>query len=94
METSYIPGSYLVNRGFTRDNNTYSKIVQHGGSEMIINGQRMVQPGAQSKLEVEYIGDGYVDESTPIHGYDIRENGELQVRAYVYNENELADYGF
>ena len=53
----------------------------------------MVQQGAQSKFEVEYIGDGYVDE-TPIHGYDIRVNGELQIRAYVYNENELSDYGF
>lgn len=93
MENSYIHGSYLVNRGFTKDNNTYSKIIQHRGAEMIINGQRMVQQSAQSKFEVEYIGEGYVDE-TPIHGYDIRVNGELQIRAYVYNENELADYGF
>lgn len=68
---------FLTSEGwkFDDENNIFSKSIQvMSQSIMIVNGQRMQQPPKYVDIEIEYFGEGSIDD-TPLAEYNILVNG-------------------
>ena len=68
---------FLISEGckFDDENNIFSKSMQtKQQSVMIVNGQRMEQPPKYTDIEIEYFGEGSIDD-TPLAEYNIFVNG-------------------
>lgn len=85
--------SYLVSeRGFTKDENIFTKINKVVVGETIVNGQVYKQT-QDIKLQVEYIGDGWIGENetnnTPLEGYTFSANDLKITDIWIMDLNDL-----
>ena len=53
---------YLLQNGFTEDDDTFTKIGQQQTGEMIINGRRQIQV-QNIEIKITFIGNGWIGES-------------------------------
>lgn len=62
---------YLIDAGFTKNNNTYTVKVKGPDQVVIVNGQRMVHNNVQ-EISFEYVGEGEnMTDEVPIYGFKI-----------------------
>ena len=53
---------YLLQKGFTGDGDTFTKIGQQKTGEMIVNGHRQIQV-QNIEIKITFIGNGWIGES-------------------------------
>lgn len=53
---------YLLQNGFTEDDNTFTKIGQQQTGEMIVNGHRQIQV-QKIEIKITFIDNGWIGES-------------------------------
>ena len=53
---------YLLQNGFTEDNDVFTRVSKQQTGEMVINGQRQVQV-QNIEIKITFIGNGWIGES-------------------------------
>lgn len=84
---------YLLERGFTYDNNHFLRTDEQVAQTMIINGQQHQQK-QKVEIDIEYIGDGWIgsseQDSVPLTEWAVYENGNQCYPWFlVYDLNEF-----
>lgn len=80
----------LVSSRFERNDNIFSKTIHQNGQIVIVNGQQVPQQGIDIKIEIKYLGEGFIEDA-PIYGFELIQNGESQIVEYFYNSSEMHD---
>lgn len=83
---------FLIEKGFTKDNNLYTKTVEQVVGKVVINGQHKNQIKT-TKLAFEYIDTGWIgideNDNVPLEGYAFSVDAELVCDFWVKDESDL-----
>ena len=84
---------HLLKGGFIKNDNEYNKSIQHQEppQQIIINGQRMVQPGAIYNIDFKLTlcGEGNIDDNIY---YELIEMNIIKDNEYIYNASQSFYY--